>query len=74
MSSGIRHSWVRTNFCGKTSKNWRLSVKVGDLVETYEFGVGILVEIMFNNYRVLYPSGKWYWTTKPDLELISENR
>ena len=49
-------------------------MKVGDLVETYEFGVGLLVEIMFNNYRVLYPSGKWYWTTKPDLELISEAR
>ena len=49
-------------------------MKIGDLVETYEFGVGLLVEIMFNNYRVLYPSGKWYWTIKPDLEGISESR
>ena len=49
-------------------------MKVGDLVETYEFGVGLIVEIMFNNYRVLYPNGKWYWTTKPDLEVISESR
>jgi hypothetical protein len=49
-------------------------MKVGDLVLTCEFGVGLLVEIVFNNYRVLYPSGKWYWTIKPDLEVISEGR
>jgi hypothetical protein len=49
-------------------------VKAGDLVETYEFGVGLLVEIMFNNYRVLYPSGKWYWAEAAALTLISENK
>jgi len=48
-------------------------MKVGDLVETYDFGVGLLVEIMFNNYRVLYPSGKWYWAIAAELEIISKN-
>ena len=49
-------------------------MKVGDLVETYEFGVGLLVEIMFNNYRILYPSGKWYWADRAALEIISESK
>ena len=49
-------------------------MKAGDLVETYEIGVGLLVEIMFNNYRVLYPSGKWYWTERAALEVINEAR
>jgi hypothetical protein len=49
-------------------------MKVGDLVETYEFGIGLLVEIMGYNYRVLYPSGKWYWAIANELEVISESR
>ena len=69
----MSYSWMGTG-TRFVQITWSQSVKIGDLVETYEFGVGLLVEIMFNNYRVLYPSGKWYWTTKPDLELISEAR
>lgn len=49
-------------------------MKVGDLVETYDFGIGLLVEIMFNNYRVLYSSGKWYWATPGELTIISGNK
>ena len=49
-------------------------MKVGDLVETYDFGIGLLVEIMFNNYRVFYPSGKWYWAVAEELTIISGNK
>ena len=49
-------------------------MKIGDLVETYEFGVGIIIGIVIDYYRVLYPSGKWYLYTESDLEVISESR
>jgi len=49
-------------------------VRVGDLVETYEFGVGIIAEIVIDYYRILYPGGKWYLHTESDLVVISESR
>ena len=49
-------------------------MKVGDLVEACEFGVGIITEIVIDYYRVFYPGGKWYLHTESDLEVISEGR
>ena len=49
-------------------------MKVGDLVEACEFGVGIIVEIVIDYYRVLYPGGKWYLHTESDLEVVNESR
>jgi len=46
-------------------------VKVGDLVETDEFGIGLVLEVVFDHCRILYSSDRWYWAYVDQVEVIS---
>ena len=49
-------------------------MKAGDLVETHEFGIGLVLEVVFDHCRILYPSGRWYWAYIGQTEAVSESR
>ncbi len=49
-------------------------MKVGDLVETDEFGTGLILEVVFDHCRVLYPCGRWHWAYVDHVGVLGEAR
>ncbi len=49
-------------------------MKPGHLVETHEFGIGLVLEVVFDHCRILYPSGRWYWAYIDQVEVVNESR
>ena len=49
-------------------------MKVGDLVETDEFGIGLVLEVVFDHCRILYSSGRWYWACIDQVGVFNESR
>jgi len=51
-------------------------MKVGDLVNTVRFGLGIVIRVRFvtGTCLVLCAEGKQYWQGGQSLELVSESR